>query len=108
MPDAPPPDPADHAEDFARRYARELDIAAGQVLMELGIDPDRLAALDPEDLVRKTFHPGERTCGSLGPGGVITLDSGIMNPEAMDGPYGREAGEHWRRLRLRDRIQAAG
>jgi hypothetical protein len=76
--------------------------------MEMGIDPKRLAALDPEDLQRKTFHPGERTVGSLSPGGVITLDSGIMNPEAMDAPYGEEAGGCWRRLRLRDRMQAAG
>ncbi len=50
MPEKPPPDPADHAEDFSRRYAQELDIAAGQVLTDLGIDPKRLGATDPEDL----------------------------------------------------------
>jgi len=104
----PPPDPADHAEDFSRRYAVELDIAAGETLVDLGIDPNRLAALDPEDLQRKTFLPGERTVGSLGPGGTITLDSGVMNPDAMDAPYGKEAGDYWRKLRLRDRMQAAG
>ena len=27
MPDKPPPDPADHAEDFAHRYAEPLDQA---------------------------------------------------------------------------------
>jgi hypothetical protein len=109
MPENPPADPADHAEDFSRRYAHELDVASGQVLMDLGIDPDRLGATDPEDLAYKTFHPGERTCGSLTPDGRITLDSGVMNPEVMDAPYGKEAGDFWRsKLRLRDRMQAAG
>ncbi len=103
----PPADPADHAVDFSRRYAQDLDIAAGETLVELGIDPNRLAALDPEDLQRKTFHPGERTVGSLGPGGTITLDSGVMNTEAMDAPYGEEGGDYWRtKTRLRDRMQA--
>jgi hypothetical protein len=108
MPHTPPSDPADHAEDFSRRYAEDLDIAAGDILMGLGIDPKRLGATDPEDLTYKTFHPGERTVGSLTPDGRITLDSGVMNPEAMDAPYGEEAGDHWRsKMRLRDRMQAA-
>jgi len=109
MPDKPPSEPADHAEDFSRRHAEELDIVAGQVMMDLGIDPKRLGATDPEDLTYKTFHAGERTCGSLTPEGRITLDSGVMNPEAMDAPYGQEAGDFWRsKMRLRDRMQAAG
>ena len=29
MPEKPPPDPAGHAEDFARRYAHELDYLTG-------------------------------------------------------------------------------
>jgi hypothetical protein len=81
---------------------------AGEVLMGLGIDPKRLGGTDPEDLVYKTFHPGERTVGGITSGGRITLDSGIMNSEAMDEPYGQEAGEYWRKLRLRDRMLAAG
>ena len=36
MLETPPPDPADHAEDFSGRYAEALDIAAGQVMLELG------------------------------------------------------------------------
>jgi hypothetical protein len=104
----PPNDAADHAEDFSRRYAEELDIAAGEVLMGLGIDPTRLGGTDPEDLSYKTFHPAERTVGGISPDGRITLDSGVMNPEAMDEPYGLEAGTYWRKMRLGDRMQAAG
>jgi hypothetical protein len=37
-----------------------------------------------------------------------TKGSGIMNPEAMDVPYGKKAGDYWREMRLSDRIQAAG
>jgi hypothetical protein len=36
MPDTPP-DPAHHAEDFSRRYSEELDIMAGQAMMDLGL-----------------------------------------------------------------------
>ncbi len=59
MTDQPPLDPADHAENFSRRYAQELDIAAGEVLMDIGIDPKQLGATDPEDLQYKTFHPDD-------------------------------------------------
>jgi hypothetical protein len=109
MPAKPPEDPADHAEDFSRRYAQELDIAAGDTLTEIGIPPSRLGGTDPEDLEYKTFHPAERDCGGLSPDGRITLDSGVMNPNVMDAPYGKEAGEFWRsNMRLRERMQAAG
>ena len=110
MPETPLPNPADHAEDFSRRYANDLDVAAGQVLLDLGIDPDRIGANDPDDGFRhKVFHPSERNCGGITPDGRITLDSGIMNPETMDAPYGKQAGDYWRTgMRLRDRMQAVG
>ncbi len=32
-----------------------------------------------------------------------------MNPDAMDAPYGKDAGDFWRsKMRMRDRMQAAG
>lgn len=108
MTGTPPGDPADHAEDFSRRYAQESDIAAGDTLMGIGIAPKRLGATDPEDLVRQTFHPAERSRGAITPDGRIKLDSGIMNPDAMDAPYGKEAGDYWRKMRLLDRMQAVG
>ncbi len=40
----PPADPAEHAEDFSRRYAEDLDILAGQVMIDLGIPDDQIGA----------------------------------------------------------------
>ncbi len=37
MSDHPPIDPADHAEDFAQRYARDLDAYCAVRMKELGI-----------------------------------------------------------------------
>jgi hypothetical protein len=49
MTDKPPADPADHAEDFSRRYAEDLDIVAGPAMMDLGIpDNQRGSATIPE------------------------------------------------------------
>ncbi|WP_406699658.1 hypothetical protein V5E97_12435 [Singulisphaera sp. Ch08] len=39
--DTPPPDPADHAEDFAHRYAYDLVAYCAVRMAELGI-PERL------------------------------------------------------------------
>lgn len=39
MPDRPPPDPADHAEDFAHRYFNVLDHLTGEGMAELGFSP---------------------------------------------------------------------
>ena len=107
MPDRPPPHPADHAEDFSRRYAEGLDIAAGQIMMDLGLTSNQMGARDAErGGEHHSFFPGERTAGGLSPAGQVTLDSGIMNPAVMDEPYGAECGQLWRKSRLRDRMQA--
>lgn len=101
-------DPAMHALDFSRRYREDLDIATGQIMLDLGLDPKKeIGAKDPDyGFEYATFHPNEQTVGGVSPDGRITIDSGIMNPEAMDAPYGEEAGNYWRRMRLPDRIKA--
>ena len=107
MTDRPPIDPADHAEDFGRRYAQDLDIASGQVMLDLGLSSHQMGARDPDrNSEHHTFFPAERSGGSISPTGQVTLDSAVMNPLALDGPYGEEAGAHWRKSRLRDRMQA--
>ena len=107
MPDAPPIDPADHAEDFSRRYADELDIAAGQVMIDLGIPNNQMGARDPDrNSEHHSFFPTERTGGGISPAGQITVDSAVMNLDAMDDPYGTDCGKLWRRSKLPDRIQA--
>ena len=102
-------DPKLHALDFSRRYRDDLDIAIGQVMLDLGLDPhQQMGGSDPDHgFVHATFHPNEQTVGSISPDGRITIDSGIMNPAVMDGPYGEEAGNYWRGMRLPDRIKAA-
>jgi hypothetical protein len=46
MTERPPSQPADHPEDFSRRYAEDLEIVAGQAMMDLGIADDRMGARD--------------------------------------------------------------
>ena len=100
MNEKPPPDPADHAEDFSRRYARELEIASGQVVIDLGLSAYQMGARDPDrNSEHHTFFPGERSGGSISPAGQVTLDSAVMDPRALDGPYGGEAGALWRKSR---------
>jgi hypothetical protein len=106
MTERPPSDPADHAEDFSRRYAEDLEIVAGQAMMDLGIPDDQMGARDHS---RKSeihsFFPGDREGGTVSHAGQITLDSGLMNPELLLN-YDEETRMVWRRTRIADRAQA--
>jgi hypothetical protein len=107
MLDTPPTDPAEHAEDFSRRHAADLEIAIGQVMMDLGLTDHQMGARDASrGLEHHTFYPQERDCGSVNHLGQINVDSGVMNLAAMDGPYGDECGKLWRETKLRPRIEA--
>jgi hypothetical protein len=44
----PPTDPAEHAEDLSRRYSDDLEVLAGQVMLDLGTPNDQIGARDPE------------------------------------------------------------
>lgn len=101
--DKPPPDPADHAEDFSRRYAREMDYLAGDRMAELGIPTGKIGSHVPGK-GHATFLPHERTGGGNDAAGGLTLDSGVFNPELLGTlPGNRE----WANARLRDRVDAA-
>jgi hypothetical protein len=107
MTDTPPIDPADHAEDFSRRYADDLEIATGQVMLDLGLSEHEMGVRDPSrGLEHHTFIPHEGDCGSVNHLGQINVDSGVMNPAAMDAAYGEECGKVWWKTRLRPRIEA--
>jgi hypothetical protein len=107
MTDEPPIDPAEHATDFSQRYADDLEIATGEVMLRLGLSNDEMGLRDPSRrLEHHTFFPNERTCGGVSPLGQINVDSGVMNPQVMDAIYGEACGEIWRKTRLRDRLQA--
>ena len=97
----------DHAQDFSERYSEPLDYHAGKTMLDLGIDPQRIGAPDPDNgFKHAAFHPKDSTGGSITPDGRIILDSGVMNLEALDVPYGEEAGKLWAGSRLKDRMQA--
>jgi hypothetical protein len=98
-----PADPADHAEDFAHRYADKLDWLAGIRMEELGIPNDRIGSNDHDHgLERAAFNPWERHGGGISPGQRLNLDSGIFNDDLMK-PFGREADKVWKKARVRTR-----
>lgn len=106
MPTKPPLDPTDHAADFARRYAEDLDIVAGQAMMDLGLTNHQMGARDhTRGGEHHAFHPGDREGGTVSPAGQITLDSGLMNPELLAG-YDAAAQYQWQHTRIGDRAQA--
>lgn len=107
MIEKPPPVPADHAEEFSRRYAADLDIVAGQAMIDLGIPDNQMGARDPDrNRERHSFFPSERTGGSVSPVGQITLDSGLMNLDLLAGTYDEKTQKLWQRTRIGDRAQA--
>jgi hypothetical protein len=108
MPDQPPPDPADHAQDFARRWADRLDQDCAVRMEELGIPEDRIGSSDHDHGIPWcAFNPYERDAGGLSTGGRINVDSGVLNPDWHAGVIGPSASALWARSRLRDRIDAA-
>jgi hypothetical protein len=100
---AVPTDPAEHAADFAARYAEPMDYLIEQRMTELGI-PDQQIGACAYGVPHSAFWPHETTGGGNVPGPRFTVDSGVFNPELMANR--REAGSLWARSRLRDRIDA--
>ena len=102
-----PAEPADHAEDFAHRYAEPLDWLAAIRMEELGIPSERIGSSDHRHgLAGRAFNPYERDGGGISPGGRINLDSGSFNPDQITKQYGKRAGKLWAKSRLRDRWDA--
>jgi hypothetical protein len=103
MPEKPPTNPADHAQDFSDRYAQEMDYLSGDRMRELGIPTDRIGSRTPGQ-GHATFIPNERSGGGNDPAGGLTLDSGVFNPELRGTLPG---SAEWAKARLRDRVDAA-
>ncbi|SIN78542.1 hypothetical protein SAMN05444166_0838 [Singulisphaera sp. GP187] len=100
--DTPPPDPADHAEDFAHRYAYDLDANCAVRMAEPGI-PERLhGTRDLEgDGHWTAFIARDRQGGSLLEG--IAVNSGCLNPQLLKEKPGARV---YAGATLRDRIDA--
>ena len=102
MIEKPPTDSADHAEDFAHRWADQLDEYCTIRMDELGIPNDKNGEQDPNRPKSwRAFVPEERTGGYTSKG--ITVNSGCLNPELLKGKKG---GRIWPKARLRDRIDS--
>jgi hypothetical protein len=102
MTDKPPADPADHAADFARRWADRLDEYRALRMQALGIPDEKLGASDLRPHMKWcAFDPYGREGGNITKG--ITVNSGVLNPELLKGKKG---GRIWPKARLRDRIDA--
>jgi hypothetical protein len=102
-----PADPADHAADFAHRYAEPLDWRASIRMQELGIPRDRIGSSDREHGIEWcAFNPFERDGGGNNPRGPVNVDSGVLNPELLTAAYSGKTAKLWRESRLRDRMDA--
>ncbi len=96
MTDKPPTDPAEHAEDFSRRYAEDLEIVAGQAMMDLGIPNSQMGERDHTRRSQiHSFFPSDRQGGTVSHAGQVTLDSGLMNPDLLKDGYDEHAQQAW-------------
>jgi hypothetical protein len=95
-------EPANHAQDFARRWADRLDTWCALRMEALGIPLERIGAADLRPYMSWcAFDPEGREGGSITSG--IVINSGVLNPHLL---VGRPGSEAWARARLRDRIDA--
>jgi hypothetical protein len=100
-----PPDPAEHAVQFAQDWYDRLEFHSRRRMRELGIPEHRIGAYDVDfEFRHATFHPKELTGGSNSPGARINLNSGILNPELLSPELGPEVVALWGKCRLRDRM----
>ena len=83
-------DPAQHARDFAERYAEPMNYHVENRMMELGIPTDRIGARKYGH-PHRAFWPEETTGGGNVPGRRLTVDSGVFNARA-DGQPPRSGG----------------
>jgi hypothetical protein len=97
-----PADAADHAQDFARRWADKLEQYCATRMQELGVPDDMNGQPDYDGDGRwRAFDPHEKKGGANTTG--VVVDSGALNPELFEGKKG---GRIYPKMRLRDRIDA--
>jgi len=102
MVENPPADIADHAEDFAHRYAHELEAYFAVRMEELGIPERPHGTRDLEGDGRWTaFIARDRQGGTLLEG--MAVNSGCLNPQL---PRGRPGARVFARSSLKNRIDA--
>jgi hypothetical protein len=102
MPDKPPTDSSDHAEDFAHCWADRLEEYCATRMESLGLPHDTIG--EPDYDADGRWHAFDER-GRKGGGNTtgITVDSGVLNPDLLKGKKGCRL---WSHARLRDRIDA--
>jgi hypothetical protein len=102
MTGTPPTDPADHAEDFAHRWADKLEECCTLRMEELSIPIHQNGEPDyGGDGEWRSFNAYGRKGGGNTTG--VIVDSGVLNPDLLKGKKG---GRLWPCMRLRDRIDS--
>lgn len=102
MAEMPPPDIADHAEDFALRWADKIEEYCALRMEELGVPQDMIGQPNYDGDGRwHAFDPHGRQAGANTTG--VVIDSGVLNPDLLRGHKG---GKLWARASLKDRIDA--
>jgi hypothetical protein len=96
-------DPAEHAEDFGRRYAEPMEYHVIERMTELGLPEERIGYHD-----QGGWHAFfTDTCkGGVVVGDRIGVDTGVFNTDLLEPDYGEETGKPFGRSRLRDRLDA--
>jgi hypothetical protein len=85
--DNPPPGPADHAQDFPRRYQRDLEQHCTIRMEEVGVPEGLMGADDLRARIRWTsFDPEGSEGGTITKS--IVVNSGVLNPELLKGAKG--------------------
>ena len=96
-----PADPAEHAKRVAREWQDVAESYARRRMNELGIPEEMIGSSDHRSGVeRRAFFPDEVDGGGVAPGGRISVDSGVLNPEL-------HPVEEWRDAPLRARFSSA-
>ena len=102
-----PADPAEHAVQFAHTWADRLEHHVEGRMHALDIPEHQIGASDLEHGVPwRVFFPHDAPGGGNVPGGRITVDSGVLNPELNAEKYGPRYASLWKKARLRDRIDS--
>lgn len=97
---AVPADPAEHARRVAREWQDVAESFARRRMKELGLPPEQIGSSDHKrGGGRHAFFPEEMDGGGVAPGGRISIDSGVLNPDL-------HLVTDWRKATLRHRITA--
>jgi hypothetical protein len=87
-------DPAEHARNFAERYADPLDQCVAVRMEELGVSKEQIGMPDDDrGIPWAAFHPLGKEGGYNAPDGRLVVESGLFNFDLLRKDYGEEAAD---------------